>query len=400
MSYFQDKYFLFLRKVISLVFLFFVFFPFVAFFKTGTDMQPYSVVCGIFLFPFFKFKITKSQMYFFFLVLIAFLLLFFSDFSFNSFRSLYNYISLFIIYYVSFRILSLKIVDIESIIKIFLSVWIIVGFLQATIKKDLFTFLISESRTTDNRGVTSLAPEPTFFAIVLIFFILFIYHLNLNNSKKYFTAIIFSILLLAKSSMGIFYLLILFLYIFITNFNLRLFLFTSLTLFLLGLSFSFFSDTRLYQLSMLFIENPFNLLILDASVNDRFFQIFFSIKGFFQFYFFPHGFSLWSKYLAMEVPKYADYVLVDYFSSEGRIMSGLGSLLFELGLFGLLMPIMILNNNIILFRDRLLDLIFVTILVLLLLISAIPIGFSYFGFYLALNEYLKSEKKKTLFSTS
>jgi hypothetical protein len=86
--------------------------------------------------------------------------------------------------------------------------------------------------------------------------------------------------------------------------------------------------------------------------------------------------------------------MVDYFSSDGRIMSGLGSLLFELGLFGLLLPILILKQNIILYRKSFIDLFFVLILIFLLLISAIPIGFSYFGFYLAFIEYINSENKR------
>jgi hypothetical protein len=319
--------------------------------------------------------------------------LFFSDFSFNSLRSLYNYISLFIIYYVSYKVLKSNVLNVKSIIKFFLSVWISIGLLQATIKKDLLTFLISESRTTENRGATSLAPEPTFFAMILIYFLLFIFQLNLKNKNKYYIAIIFSILLVAKSSMGFVYLLVMFFYILLTKLNFKLFLITISSCLLLSISISFFVDSRLYELAMIFIENPSNLIMFDASINDRFFQIYFSIKGFFQFYFLPHGFSYWGKYLAIEVPKYSDYVMVDYFSSDGRIMSGLGSLLFELGFFGLLLPILILKQNIILYRNNFIDLFFVLILISLLLISAIPIGFSYFGLYLALIEYINTERK-------
>lgn len=390
----SNKFSLNFKKGIYSLFFFFVFFPFVSPIKTSTDMQPYSVVCAILLLPSFKFSISRSQILISFFPLIAFLLLFVSDFSFNSLRSLYNYISLFIIYYVSYKVLKSNVLNVKSIIKFFLSVWISIGILQATIKKDLFTFLISESRTTENRGATSLAPEPTFFAIILIFFLVFIFQLNLKDKNKYYIAIIFSILLVAKSSMGLVYLLVIFFYLLLTKLSLKLFFITLLSCLLLSLSISFFVDSRLYDLATIFIENPSNLIMLDASINDRFFQIFFSIKGFFEFYFLPHGFSYWGKYLAIEVPKYSDYVMVDYFSSDGRIMSGLGSLLFELGLFGLLLPILILKQNIILYRKNFIDLFFVLILIFLLLISAIPIGFSYFGFYLAFIEYINSDKEE------
>ena len=393
MNIYFNNFSLFLKKGIFILFLFFIFFPFVSPIKTSTDMQPYSVVFAFILLPFFKLTITRSQLYILLLPLVAIVVLFFSDFSFNSLRSLYNYISLFIIYYVSYKVLKSNVLNVKSIIKFFLSVWISIGLLQATIKKDLLTFLISESRTTENRGATSLAPEPTFFAIILIYFLLFIFQLNLKNKNKYYIAIIFSILLVAKSSMGFVYLLVMFFYILLTKLNFKLFLITISSCLLLSISISFFVDSRLYELAMIFIENPSNLIMFDASINDRFFQIYFSIKGFFQFYFLPHGFSYWGKYLAIEVPKYSDYVMVDYFSSDGRIMSGLGSLLFELGFFGLLLPILILKQNIILYRNNFIDLFFVLILISLLLISAIPIGFSYFGLYLALIEYINTERK-------
>jgi hypothetical protein len=391
-----NTYSLFLKKGIFILFLFFVFFPFVSPVKTSTDMQPYSVIFAIILLPFFKLTITRSQLLILLLPFLAIVMLFFSDFSFNSFRSLYNYISLFIIYYVSFKVLKSNIFNIEIIIKIFFSAWVVIGFLQATIKRELFTFLISDSRTTASRGVTSLAPEPTFFAIILFFFLLFFFHLGIKDKNRYFIAIIASIIFIAKSSMGVVYLLILFIYLFITNLSFKLFFSTILLISLLSITFSYFIDSRLYGLVMVFIESPSNLLTLDASINDRFFQIFFSIKGFFQFYLFPHGFSYWGKYLAVEVPKYSDYVMVDFFSSDGRIMSGLGALLFELGLFGLLLPLLIFKQNIFLFRNTIISLFFVFILILLLLISAIPIGFSYFGFYLAFIEYLKYEKQKVI----
>lgn len=389
----RKKYSLNFKKGLYLIFFFFIFFPFVSPIKTSTDMQPYSVICAFLLLPSFKFSISRSQILIFFFPLTATLLLFVSDFSFNSLRSLYNYISLFIIYYVSFKVLKSNVLDLKSIIKFFLSIWISIGLLQVTIKKDLLTFLISESRTTENRGATSLAPEPTFFAIILIFFLLFIFQLDLKGKNKYYIAIVFSILLVAKSSMGLVYMLVIFSYLLLTKLSLKLLMITLLSCLLLSASISFFVDSRLYDLALIFIENPSNLIMLDASINDRFFQIFFSIKGFFQFYFLPHGFSYWGKYLAIEVPQYSDYVMVDYFSSDGRIMSGLGSLLFELGFFGLLLPILILKQNIILYRKSFIDLFFVLILIFLLLISAIPIGFSYFGFYLAFIEYINSENK-------
>ena len=381
-----------IKKILYILFFVFVFFPFLSPIRTNTDMQPYSVVLAFLLFPFFKFSLSKNQFLILLISIFSFIVFIYSGPSFATFRSLYNYISIFVIYYISNKILKERIFKVDSIIKYSFYVWIVIGLLQSTIKRDLFVFLLSDARTTENRGVTSLAPEPTFFAIILIFFFLFIFYLNFHNQKKFYFMIIFSVLFLAKSSMGTLYLFVLFIYYLFTKLSIRFFFLSILVIFSLSFSMSYFYDSRLYGLALVFIENPSNLLLLDASINDRFFQIYFSLKGFFHFFLLPHGFSSWGNYLVVEIPKYADYVLLDYSSSDSRIMSGLGSLLFELGFIGLLLPFVIVKFNLLLFKNNTFGLFFVLILIFLLLVSAIPIGFSYFGFYLALIEYLSKER--------
>jgi hypothetical protein len=384
---------IFFKKILSFIFLFFVFFPFISPVKTNTDMQPYSLVFAFLLLPLFKFRITKSQVIILIIPIVAILLLILSSLNFNTLRSLYNYISIFFIYYVTYKILNSEMFNIEKIIKFFLYIWIAIGLFQTLFKKDFLTFLISDSRTTESRGVTSLAPEPTFFALILIFFLLFIYHLNYKNKFFYYFLIVSSILFFAKSSMGLLYLFFLFLYLFLTKLSFK-FLAVSVSIVLVFSFFvQFFYDSRIYGLISLFVENPSNLLLLDESVNDRFFQIFFSLKGFLSFFLLPHGFSNWNNYLTSEVPKYSNYVMVEYSSVDGRIMSGYGSLLFELGFFGLLMPFVLIKQNFALYKTNLYSFFFILIIINLLMISAIPIGFSYFGFYLALLEYILKRKR-------
>jgi hypothetical protein len=389
----SHKYFFFLRKVISFIFLFFVFFPFISPVKTNTDMQPYSLFFSLLLLPLFQFKITKFQLIILAIPIIAVLLLMFSSINYNTLRSLYNYFSIFFIYYVSYKILKHQLFDIQKVIKIFLYIWVAIGFFQTLFKKDFLTFLISNSRTTETRGVTSLAPEPTFFALILIFFLLFIFHLNYKNKNIYYFLIVCSILFFAKSSMGLLYLFFLFSYLFLTKLSFKFLAISFFSVFVFSFFIQFFYDSRIYGLISLFVENPSNLLLLDESVNDRFFQIFFSLKGFFSFFLLPHGFSNWSSYLVSEVPKYSGYVLVEYSTEDGRIMSGYGSLLFELGFFGLLMPFVLIKQNFILYKANFSSFFFVVLIINLLMISAIPIGFSYFGFYLALVEYILKRKQ-------
>ena len=359
-------------------------------------MQPYAVIFALVLFPFFKFKITKSQIYILALSIVAIVLFVFSGPSFNSFRSLYNYISIFFFFYITFKILKSQLFDIKLIIKKFFYIWVIVGLLQLLINKNFLTFLLSDSRTTENRGVTSLAPEPTFFAIILFFFLLLFFHLNYEKKKIFYFLIIFSILFIAKSSMGVMYLFLIFIYLFLTKLNFKFFTLSFLVLISISFIVPFFADSRIYGLISMFIDNPSSLLLLDASINDRFFQIFFAFKGFLDFYLLPHGFSYWNIYLAAEVPKYANYVMLDYFSVDGRIMSGYGSVFFELGFFGLLLPFIFFKHILFLLQNKIKDILLVLLILNLIMISAIPIGFTYFGFYLGILEYLVFQKKEKM----
>jgi hypothetical protein len=357
-------------------------------------MQPYAVIFSLLLLPFFKFRITKPQVYILVLTIVALILFIFSGPSFNSFRSLYNYISIFCIYYVSYKILKFELFDIKLLIKRFFYGWIIVSFLQLLINKKFLTFLISDSRTTENRGVTSLAPEPTFFAIILFFFLILFFHLNYERKKTLYFLIVFSILFSAKSSMGVLFLFFIFFYLLITKLSLKYITLSFFFIILISFITPLFVDSRIYGLISLFIENPSSLLLVDASINDRFFQIFFALKGFLDFYSLPHGFSYWNIYLASEVSKYSNYVMVDSFSVDGRIMSGYGSLFFELGFFGLFVPYVFFKHILYLYKNEIKSFFLIFLILNLLLISAIPIGFTYFGFYLGFLEYLVFQKKQ------
>jgi hypothetical protein len=200
--------------------------------------------------------------------------------------------------------------------------------------------MIVHVRTTDDRGVTSLAPEPTFLGLYLIFISWII--INLHQDKKLPSHIkillilnFLCILFLAKSSMSILLLLILigikvgldffsnFKRVFITLFFLTFLIPT------LNLIKEKIPNSRIVQLSMMVVEGPVFIAEKDASINERLRHIVFPLHGAVQNYLIPNGFHSFTE---------TSTNLQDYYngffwhgSSRNKIMSGFGAPIFELG---------------------------------------------------------------------
>jgi hypothetical protein len=109
------------------------------------------------------------------------------------------------------------------------------------------------------------------------------------------------------------------------------------------------NETRMGKLIELFIRNPLLFVTLDQSVNERFLNFFFPMIGFFTNFGIPHGFESFNEYMheIISSGKYSN-LINDYFFSKikfTRIMSGISSIFFELGLIGLI-PFIILWKNI------------------------------------------------------
>jgi len=130
----------------------------------------------------------------------------------------------------------------------------------------------------------------------------------------------------------------------------------------------------------MFLSEPSNLFIADASINDRVSAIYFSIKGFFDNNMIANGFGTYAQYLSDELPKQDTFWWV---SESNRIMSFYGGILFELGFVGLLIPFV---YSILIFKaykykisDGLLYFFFINTI----LLTAIPLSFPFVGIYMA-----------------
>jgi hypothetical protein len=151
------------------------------------------------------------------------------------------------------------------------------------------------------------------------------------------------------------------------------------------------------MLLLILLENPESFLILDASVNERFIHVFFPLYGFLKDIGLPHGYGMFPDFMAncMNAEQFqhliSDYVLER--ESPTRIMSGLGSLFYELGFFGFLLIGALADSvcQLVTGKQRII-LLFVLMAILL---NAIPFSNPLIPFLIGNMIYLGYEKRKT-----
>jgi hypothetical protein len=271
-------------------------------------------------------------------------LCFSNSLDFTTARSFYNYFSFFFVLIVFLSILMRYGPPFRTI-KIVNYLWLMAALIEL-IQPDLIAML-GKARTTAGRGVTSLAPEPTFFAIYLIFSSLLLFQLRGGDYKsdKIFHIINFlSIFILAKSAMGIVMLFpIVFIYLvyslirvkpLISGLKWMFFLMTSIAI-LASLISIYFGSTRILSLLEKLIDvGPIMIFKLDASMNVRIEHIIFSFHGLFNNHFLPGGLDTFMDNRAEVVGYYGDFFW--YSAGMNKIMSWVGDWLYSLGIFGLL----------------------------------------------------------------
>jgi hypothetical protein len=271
--------------------------------------------------------------------------------------------------------------------KIIVYTWLFVGLVQRFISNTFLNFLLSRSsgivleNQFNGRGVVGLSPEPTYYGTTILLFVI-IYFLNFYDKKDYkvLFALFFQLLFLSKSSTSLivlfFCLLILFtIFLFKSKIKILLyfifgFLITSLSIFLM---MPLFNSTRIFSILNVFITNP-QLIFLDQSISERFNAVFFTIGSLFENIGLPKGFNTYQNYIFEKSlkPEYKIYFLNYNFENYSRILSGYGMAFYELGFFGLLIPILIFIS----FKNRLKqnNILFAFILFNLILFTAMSLN--------------------------
>ena len=259
-------------------------------------------------------------------------------------RAFYNYISLILVPIAFYNIILRYGLPIKMIVFVNF-IWIAVAFLEI-----FYPHLVSElssSRTTLDRGVTSLAPEPTFFGIFLFFntWIYLVYHNYRLRGLLFLTSLtnLLVVIFVAKSSLVIVLLgmtlVVVAVFSFVkASYNKRsIFLgFGLLVVIMLVFSIApyYLEGTRPEKiLKSVFDIGVMEVVVLDASINGRLAHIFLSLGGFIENGFMPNGF--------VRFTQVAPRINSEYFSelfyrgmSKNDIMSWVGAIIFEIGFFG------------------------------------------------------------------
>lgn len=367
--------------------LLFSFFPYATLYSFGTDIQPWSILfITIFsLLLFYKNIRFSFEIFFLWLPFLYSLGLLTISLDIQSaIRSVLGYLTIGIVPFAFYYILKSHYDLFEKFIKVTSIIYFIVGLVQILFYKQFMSFLLNRLSTSESRGVTSLAAEPTFYGIVCMFLILIFISLDIKNKEKYIYLLLFQIIFLAQSSMTILFLIIYGVYYFLFKASLKVILW-SLVFLLVSIIGVINTDimsqnVRVFLLLGKLLEDPSSIFIVDASINDRVSAIYFSFKGFFDNYMLPNGFGTYAPYLSFELPKQTTFWWV---SESNRIMSYYGSILFELGFIGLIVPFgysfIILKAYKYEVKDFLLYLFFINTI----LLSAIPLSFPFVGIYMA-----------------
>ncbi|HFQ4921611.1 TPA: hypothetical protein ACGUPI_003893 [Vibrio vulnificus] len=378
-----------LNSALGLLLLLTVFFPWVSFGLNSMDTQPWAFVVSIFFLLSCYRDITFNKLVWpIFLALFAVVssLFYLGDDIALIIRGVFSYWFLVTVFVACWCYFSRYGYPCRTIYFCNL-IYLVVAVVQYNYGEAVFDF-ISIVRTTESRGVTSLAIEPTNFGLVLLlfsWFYLIIGEYRLNKLDKVFVFLnFFSILFLAKSSMTIVFIFIFF--IFAVLYKLKI-----IHVIVLFSMFFFLGDVFVYlfpetRVSQLLVEVSYggllDLIKNDASLNYRMSSIIFPYQGLLGNFFIPGGFSSF-KYIAIELKESSQGLF--WYGEHKKIMSFVGSFIYEMGLIGLMFigsfMISIQNGS----YRRLLE----SVYLFLLLSMAIPVASPIVAFLLCILFYTK-----------
>ena len=375
------------------LFLFFCFFPYIKIIPMETDTQPYAMIIGIIVmlsYPFYQ--SYKDIRWLFILVILSIIIAIFSKLDFDTFRSLFNYLSIFVVPAATISALTKCNGLSFKFYRSCIFIWLAVGIIQQFIYPEFGTQLLSRASFGGAaRGIVSLAPEPTFYAIICCLMAI-IGFLNFRNEKQYMflqILLLFQIVILARSSMVIIFGLASFLtYLLIKAIkkriiNLFIFIFVAVIIYYgIILLLPYIQQYRVGNLLAHLIRDPMLFMIVDESINERFIHAYFPTYAFFSYFGLPHGYGQFADYMSHihsegEFSKYLVYYRDDY----TRIQSGFGAIFFELGVFALIFIFVLIRNFRLLVKNNFSSL-FWCILFSVILLNAMPLGNGLVGFTL------------------
>lgn len=369
----------------EIIFYFTCFFSFIKWFGIGnysSDIQPYCMIFAILIIARLSIKekllinIKLWNLYMWICVAMGVATIFtIIDGTFSGvLRYIATYVSLIAISYCSYYFCKRNNGIKEKYIKIIINAYLVVGIIQYFVNRTFLYSFVSNARTTSNRGVISLASEPSFYGYVCIFLLILV--LDFKENKKFYSInLLIQILFLAKSSVTFLYLVIFFavwgIYI-LKNVNKKyLFIFLGAFIGLAGVCYYFFnsesnSSQRIVYMLKAVMNRDFKLLLNDTSISIRLGDIRLCLEGFIDRLGIPKGFA------------------------TKKISSGFGSILYTMGWFGIIVILKIFTIIKGAFSDyrKVVMPIFLTII----MFSAIQVSSPIFAFLIGYFVFLGTKK--------
>ena len=351
-------------------------FPWVSFGTNSLDSQPWALLLGsVFLYVSLRVRVDVRLVRLLLLVpaVLVIGLLDVGNLNFRFYRAVYGYSSvplLIVGYFIYVQRYGVPLTAVKIANLIYLAVATLQELLGPTITGQLTVL-----RTTPERGVPSLAVEPTYFGILLVFFSWVIYVANDYRPRGFdFLLAVVNVLFVvfvAKSSMAVLFVMVAIGLAGLYRFRLRLFMLVlAATLVIAAGYVLFLQTTRIGTVVRLALEQgPLGLIKSDASVNLRVAHAVFPWHGAIETFFMPHGFSSFADSYDGLKQWYGGFFW--YGEKTNIIMSYAGAFVFELGWVGLLflgyLWYLLFERN----RQRVLELIFL----FALMNSALPVAF-------------------------
>lgn len=374
-------------SIVQMLFLFFCFFPYLAPIHLPTDVQPYALILSLLVCALASLDNVPKEIWLLALApatsIVVWLV---DDQSFYGFRESLSFFSPLSIALAT--IVVLKEPSGRSALRHFIFIatyiWLFFGLLERLINPNLLVALIPHTSVDEGRGVAGLATEPSFYGVTCLFILLLNYLCNENN-KSIFYLLLFQIFFLAQSSVTILLLLTFMFYrtlLFPTLRQISTIIFLAVSsMGLLSYVLPHFADLRVAALAINFVSHPTQLFQLDTSLNARVGHVVFSIIGFLDNRGLPHGFDHFTDFVLMRADS-LNFTWLGGTPPHLKIMSGYGSLLFELGVFGLLTPLTVVILSLKYFRFNFrLGLLF-ALYISTIMFSAIQVSLPLFGVFL------------------
>lgn len=329
------------KKFLGIISIIFTLYPYVSFGLTDYDTQPwYILFCSIFVLAHFRrvlnFKNTLLLCMFpSFIALCIGLLL--GDDQRDIVRAVVSYFG-FGIAYCTFYLYKTIYGSFRFIVAISLLSWIGAGLIQTGTSPYVLEPLVMV-RTSDLRGVTGLATEASFYAIILLMLTVVLLLEGYGKKKivRYglFAFSLLWVVVVIKSAIGV----LIFPFcigLVILQQRLGVRAIVGLSVFIL-LGFAMVStmitsvaNSRLAMILPQLIENPLYFMTVDISAGSRVAHIFYSYYFHFSSFLMPHGFNSFSGEAYAAGVRFTEFYVLEF---NNKIMSGLGASAYELGFF-------------------------------------------------------------------